>query len=176
MDKKLERHVEGPGGSVQRRLEKRTGRQGRGALLQPDLGVAILRFQYAVTTLSEPHRPRRSVLVRCCKKQYDLFIDAELGNAGDIQPPAVGGSSGQREDDLVARIALDRYDYPEPVPRYDFPAPVILKAGAGHTLDVGDRLRPVAKRIETEPFDRCRLGLRHTDGQNGNRKSGSNQI
>ena len=173
MEKKLERHVEGPGRPVQRRLEQRAGRQGRGARLQPDPRVAILRFEHAVTSLSESQRPRRSVPVRARKEQNGLFIDAELGNAGDMQPLALGGPPGQRENDLVTRTALDGRDDPEPVPRYDITPHVIHETGAGDTLDVGDRLRPLAERIEPESQDGGRISLRRPENQRGKHKNGS---
>ena len=113
--------------------------------------------------------------VRYCKEQNDLFIDAEIGNAGDIQSLAVGGSARQCEDDLGTRIALDRCDDPEPVPRHDFPTSVIQKAAAGYTLDMGDCLCLFAERIEAEPFYGRRLDMRYAEDRNGKRENESNQ-
>ncbi len=175
MKKTLERHIERSRGSVERRLEQRPGRKGRRARLHPDLGGALLRLRYAITTLSKSEGPRRSVQIRSGKKQNNLFIDAELGNARNIEPVAVGGSAWQREDDLVSRIALDRRHYPEPVLCYNLSTAIIHITSARHTLNMGDRLRFFTQRIEREPYHGCCLRLRHPDGQNNNGQSRSHQ-
>ena len=175
MKKTPERHIKGSRGSVERRLEQRPVRKGRRARLHPDLGGALLRFRYAITALSESEGPRRSVQIRSGKKQNNLFIDPELGNTRNIKPVAVGGSTWQREDDLVSRIALDRCHYLEPVLCYNLSTAIIHITSARHTLNMGDRLRFFTQRIEREPYHGCCLEPRHPDGQNSNGQSEAHQ-
>lgn len=175
MKKVLQRHVERPEESVEGRLEERSGRQRRGAGLHRDLRSVLPAFGYAVTALSEPERPRRSVHVRGREKQNGLFADAELGNAGYVESVPVGGSPRQREDDLDARIPLDRRNHPEPVLRYDFPAAFVHETSARHTLNVGDRLGFFTQRIEREPHNGRRAGPRSPDGKYDDGHCESNQ-
>ena len=58
MQEKRERNMERPRGSVQRRFEERTRRQGRRSRLHPDPGVSVLRCEHAVTALPQSQRPR----------------------------------------------------------------------------------------------------------------------